>query len=56
MNDDAVCLDDRSALFAGKPRSNENDGCLLEPSSLAMNDNAVCLTHLHICGSGACPR
>ena len=42
-NDDAVCLADRSAWFAGKPRSNGKLSRLLEPSLPAKNDDAVCL-------------
>jgi len=38
-----VCLADRRAWFAGKPRSNGKLSRLLEPSLLAKNDNAVCL-------------
>ena len=43
MNDNAVCLADRSAWFAGKPRSNGKLSRLLEPSLPAKNDDAVCL-------------
>ena len=43
MNDDAVCLTDRVAPFAGKHRSHRVYDCLLEPGLPAMNDDAVSL-------------
>ncbi|MGV6396379.1 hypothetical protein ACTUVN_001809 [Pseudomonas caspiana] len=52
MNDDAVCRTDRSACFAGKPRSNGLSDRLQEPSLLAMNDDAVCLMHRSACFAG----
>ena len=41
MNDDAVCLTDRVAPFAGKHRSHRVYDCLLERGLPAMNDDAV---------------
>ncbi|KFE52193.1 hypothetical protein, partial [Pseudomonas syringae] len=40
-NDDAVGLMNRGVWFAGKPRSNGKLSCLLEPSLLAKNDDAM---------------
>jgi len=44
-NDDALCLTNRGAQFAGKPRSYRGSGRLLEPGLPAKNDNPVRLTN-----------
>ena len=69
-NDNAVCLTNRSNLFAGKHRSHREIALLLlEPGLPAKDDNAVCLTNrsnlfagkprsngTRTCWSRACPR